>query len=72
MKKMTHEQIDELNELLAEHSETLTAFYDEGIQYGLKRGIIAGIVCGSLMALGAGVACGLDKIREFKKKEIES
>ncbi|MDO4292085.1 MAG: hypothetical protein Q4C65_02530 [Eubacteriales bacterium] len=72
MKKMSHKQIDELNELLTEHSETLTAFYDEGIQYGLKQGVIVGIICGSLVALGAGIATGLDKIRNSKKKEEES
>lgn len=27
---MTKEQIDEVNELLVDHGETLTAFYDEG------------------------------------------
>lgn len=69
--KMTHEQIEELNELLSTHGEVLTAFYDEGIQHGMQVGIIPGLICGSLIALGAGIASGLSKIRETKKKNEE-
>jgi hypothetical protein len=41
MFKMTGKQIDEINELLVEHSEALTGFYDEGYNQGLRHGIIA-------------------------------
>lgn len=70
--KMTNMQINELNELLSTHGEVLTAFYDEGIQYGLKKGLIPGILMGAFIALGAGIASGLSKIQEeknLKKKE---
>lgn len=69
--KMTNEQIDELNELLVDHSEVLTAFYDEGIRYGLKRGATLVIAGAALAAL---VSCGIEviKTRRRKAKEIES
>ena len=40
--KMNSKQIDELNKLLEDHSETLTAFYDEGIEYGMNKGCVMG------------------------------
>lgn len=67
--KMNSKQIEELNELLVEHSETLTAFYDEGIQYGLNKGRLLGAIGG---AVGSAIACGVFAIvLHFKKKEIE-
>ena len=39
---MTNNQIDELNELLKDHAETLTAFGDELLNQGMKMGSIAG------------------------------
>jgi len=52
---MTNAQVDEINELLKNHSETLSAFYDEGIRYGLKlglrwmlEGIFIGFVLGTI------------------------
>lgn len=45
---MNNKQIDELNELLKDHGETLTAFYDEGIHMGKKKGFAAGVI-GSLI-----------------------
>ena len=47
---MNSKQIDELNELLKDHGETLTAFYDEGINFGKKKGFIVGAI-GSLIGL---------------------
>lgn len=45
---MNSKQIDELNELLKDHGETLTAFYDEGIRIGKKNGFTIGFI-GSLI-----------------------
>ena len=47
--KMTDKQIDELNDLLVDHSEAITAFYDETIyrvklRIGHEIGVIAPIV----------------------------
>lgn len=66
--KMTNEQIDELNELLVDHSETLTAFYDEGIRYGLKHGVVL-VIAG--VALSALVSCGVEVIKSRKNKVKE-
>lgn len=66
--KMTNEQIDELNELLVDHSEALTAFYDEGIRYGLKHGAALVIAGATLAAL---VSCGIEVIKSKKKKVKE-
>lgn len=66
--KMTNEQIDELNELLADHSEVLTAFYDEGIRYGLKHGAVLVIAGAALAAL---VSCGVEVIKSRKNKVKE-
>ncbi len=67
--KMNSKQIEELNELLVEHSETLTAFYDEGIEYGMNKGCLLGAI-GSVV--GMTIAYGVIKIvSHYKKKEIE-
>ncbi|MCM1090062.1 MAG: hypothetical protein NC413_04410 [Muribaculum sp.] len=63
--KMNSKQIEELNELLVNHSETLTAFYDEGIQYGLNKGCILGAI-GSV--IGVAISCGVIKIVSHRKK----
>ena len=47
--KMTDKQIDEFNDLLVDHSEAITAFYDETIyrvklRIGHEIGVIAPIV----------------------------
>ena len=41
---MNNKQIDELNGLLEDHSETLTDFYDEGIRCGLNKGCAIGLI----------------------------
>lgn len=66
--KMTNEQIDELNELLVDHSEALTAFYDEGIRYGLKSGAVLVIAGAALAAL---ISCGVEVIKSRKNKVKE-
>ena len=68
--KMTHQQIEELNNLLVDHSECLTAFYDEGIDFGFKKG--AGIIAlGSLIACLAttGVIVLKKRLKPSKEKE---
>ena len=68
--KMTKEHIDTINELLTEHGEALTAFYDEGIYYGMKLGVV-------FTAIGVGIVASINyvsyKIKNAKSyKEIES
>lgn len=65
--KMTNEQIRELNELLVDHSEALTAFYDEGIHYGLQWGARLVVAGGVLAGL---VSCGI-KVIESRRKKME-
>lgn len=67
--KMNSKQIEELNELLVEHSETLTAFYDEGIEYGMNKGCVLGAI-GSVV--GMTIAYGVIKVvSRCKKKNHE-
>lgn len=68
--KMTHQQIEELNNLLVDHSECLTAFYDEGIDFGIKKG--AGVIAvvaliGSLAVTG--VIAVKKRLKPKKEKE---
>ena len=68
--KMTKEHIDTINELLVEHGEALTAFYDEGIHCGMKWGVAS-------TAIGVGIGVLINyvgyKIKKSKSdKEIES
>ena len=53
---MAKEQIDEINELLIDHGEALTAFYDEGMNIGKNCGFFDGCMAGfSVGALAMGV-----------------
>ena len=69
IRKMTSAQIEVLNELLAEHGDTLTAFYDEGILYGWMKGVIVGVLGGSIITFGAGVICAFSGIKTLKKEK---
>lgn len=66
--KMNNKQIEELNELLVKHSETLTAFYDEGIEYGMNKGCVLGAI-GSVV--GMTIAYGVIKIVSHHKRNNE-
>jgi len=67
---MNNKQIDELNELLVDHGEALTAFYDEGIHYGMFKGATIGAI-GS--AIGVVIMYGIIKLKSrTKKNKIES
>ncbi len=69
MKRMTKEQINEINKLLETNGTALTAFYDEGIRYGKLKGGSIGVV-GTLIITG--VCYGISKIKNRKKAEEES
>lgn len=69
---LTNNQIDELNNLLVDHSETISAFYDEGITYGLRKGYLIGFVGCSLGVLSAIVINKIVKHKKSQKSEIES
>lgn len=70
---MTNNQIDELNELLKDHAETLTAFGDELLNYGMKRGSIAGCL-GTYLGIGISLSAFYiaKKIKSRKSKKEES
>ena len=68
---MTNEQIDRLNELLVNDSETLTALYDEGITYGMNKGATVGTI-GSLIGVAitvSGFYIGKMVLSKHKKKK---
>ena len=68
---MTNEQIDRLNELLVNDSETLTALYDEGITYGMNKGAPVGTI-GSLIGVAitvSGFYIGKMVLSKHKKKK---
>ena len=46
--KMTDEQIKEVNELLEDYGDSLTAFYDDALRQGRIEGIIAGCLVGTI------------------------
>ena len=69
MKKMTKEQIDEINKLLETNGAALTEFYDEAIHYGKLKGGIIG-VAGTLLITG--ICHGVYKIKNHKKVNEES
>ena len=60
---LTNDQIDELNNLLIDHSETISAFYDEGITYGLRKGCLIGFIGCSLGVLSGII---IDEIVKYK------
>lgn len=64
---MNSKQIDELNMLLKDHGEILTAFYDEGIRYGMLKGFSCGIIGGTI---GISTALIIQKlVKHFKTKK---
>ena len=67
---MTNNQINELNELLKDHAETLTAFGDELLNYGMKRGSIAGCL-GTYLGIGISLSAFYiaKKIKSKKSKK---
>ena len=66
--KMNSKQKRELRELLEDHSETLVAVYDEGINYGMRKGCVVGVF-GSV--IGMVLAYGVIKIVSHRKKNEE-
>ena len=66
---MNNKQIDEINNLLINHSDSLTAFYDEGIRYGLNRGCVVGAIGGTI---GATIVYGIITLKSRIKKKEES
>lgn len=64
---MTNAQIDEVNKLLTDHGDALTAFYDEGIRYGMGLGYKQ-VLCGAVIAIVAMSAVEAIKIIKFKRK----
>lgn len=65
MKHMTNAQIDELNRLLKNHSDVLTGFYDEGIEYGMKIGA-RNAVCG--MLIGVAIYMSIAVVNYVRKR----
>ena len=51
-----NERIKEINELLVDHSEALTEFYDEGIEVGTREGFVKGGLC--TLGITAAIICG--------------
>lgn len=62
---MTNEQIEELNELLVDHGDTLTAFYDEG-----RAEILSKCCVGALIAVP--VVLAIDRGVSYISKRIKS
>jgi len=72
MKHMTNTQIDEINRLLTDHREALTAFWDEAFYYGMRSGY-KWVLCGAAIAVVAmGVGETVIRIRNKRKNEKES
>ena len=68
MRKMTNTQIDTLNELLINNCETLTSFYDEAIDVGIRKGFIIG----ATISLISGITIyGVTKLKRRKKLNEE-
>lgn len=63
---MDCKQIDELNKLLENHGSTLTSFYDEGIRYGMKKGLIYGAIASFI---GSSVIVVFDRLKSQNKKK---
>lgn len=72
MKHMTNTQIDEINRLLTDHREALTAFWDEAFYYGMRSGYKWVLLwrCGAAIAVGVGET--VIRIRNKRKNEKES
>ena len=51
-----NERIKEINELLVDHSEALTEFYDEGIEVGTLEGFVKGGLC--TLGITVAIVCG--------------
>ena len=51
-----NERIKEIDELLVDHSEALTEFYDEGIGVGTLEGFVKGGLCA--LGITAAIVCG--------------
>ena len=66
---MTNEQINDVNKLLKNHGESLTAFYDEAIYHGKTNGILIGALVGMV---AANVCWVVKTIKDYKKVEEES
>ena len=73
MKKiMNNEQIDELNKLLVNHADCLTAFFDEGVSLGMKRGkelFVVGALVASLASVGTVIVTNILKTKKQNKEE---
>lgn len=67
--KMTKEQINDVNELLKNHSDSLTAFYDEGAYHNKVEGIIIGALIGCVTA---NICWIIKTVKDHKKSEEES
>lgn len=68
---MNSKQIEELNMLLVDHSETLTAFSNGGIGYGMHKGCVVGVVGGAIgSVVGMAIAYGFIGIIFHRKKKI--
>ena len=59
------ERIKEINELLVDHSEALTEFYDEGIEVGTREGFVKGGLC--TFGITAAIVCGKAIYSAWKK-----
>lgn len=69
---LTNDQVDELNNLLVDHRETISAFYDEGITYGLRKGCLTGFLGCLLGVLSTIVVDEIVKYKKSQKSENES
>ena len=71
-KHMTSAQVNEINGLLTDHREALTAFWDEAFYYGMRSGY-KWVLCGAAIAVVAmGVGGTVIRIRNKRKNEKES
>lgn len=67
MRIMTNAQIEEVNKLLKDHGNALTAFYDEGIRYGRHQGYKQ-VLCGAVLTVVVMGAVEVVKIIKIKRK----
>ena len=72
MKSLTTNQVNELNELLKDHSSTLTAFYDEGISYGMRKGYLIGFTGCLVGSLSTMIVAEIVKYKNSQKSDKES